>query len=217
MGARRHLLFLAAVPLAMGVTALPAGADPQPPAPSALSDGGTTVSTRTASVVTELSAQEVSLGDRATLHVSGRLVDGDTLVFPLSRLAVSVEITSTSGAVQQCNTVTTREGRFTCAFHVAADDTASATVTFRGNAVFAPGTATTTIAPGSTAPTAATPPAAIPPVATPAAATPPAATPPAATPPAATPPAAATPSAPATPEAAAPSATPSSSPVPDAH
>ncbi|ATL27889.1 hypothetical protein [Streptomyces formicae] len=207
MGARRHLLFLAAVPLAMGVTALPAGADPQPPAPSALPDGGTTVSTRTASVVTELSAQEVSLGDRATLHVSGRLVDGDTLVFPLSRLAVSVEITSTSGAVQQCNTVTTREGRFTCVFHVAADDTASATVTFRGNAVFAPGTATTTIAPGSTAPTAPTPPAATPPVPTPAAATPPAATPPAA----------ATPSAPAAPEAAAPSATPSSSPVPDAH
>ncbi|MFJ2769367.1 hypothetical protein [Streptomyces sp. NPDC087300] len=156
---------MAAVPLALGVSALPAGAEPLPPAPSLLPEAGQADSARAATVVTELSARETSLGEGTTLHVSGRLVDGDTLLFPLPQLAVSVRITGAAGAAQECNTTTTREGRFTCAFEVAAHDTAEATVTFRGNAVFAPGTATTRV---SSAVAATPTPAAVTPAETPA-------------------------------------------------
>ncbi|MET9494136.1 hypothetical protein [Streptomyces sp. NPDC006552] len=140
MRIRRQLLFAAVAPLAIGMAASAACADPRPPTASP----GTT---RTASVVTELSAQEVSIGDRATLQVRGRLVEGDTLLFPLSQMAVSVEVRGEQDTKpQRCNTTTSREGRFSCTFSVTAHDTTSATVTFPGNALFAPGRATTSVA-----------------------------------------------------------------------
>jgi hypothetical protein len=147
MHIRRRLLFAAVTPLALGVAASTACADPNPPAAatSTLQQSGS--ATRTATVVTELSAQEVSAGSSATLQVKGRLVEGDTLLFPLSRLAVSVQVREDGRtAPQKCNTVTTREGRFSCTFNVTAHKATSATVTFAGNALFAPGTATTSIA-----------------------------------------------------------------------
>ncbi|MFI7386138.1 hypothetical protein [Streptomyces sp. NPDC049813] len=140
MRIRRQLLFAAVAPLAIGVAASTACADPRPPA-------GAAASTRTASVVTELSAQEISLGDRATLQVRGRLVEGDTLLFPLSQMAVAVEVRGEQSTTpQRCNTTTSREGRFSCTFSVTAHDATTATVTFPGNALFAPGRASTTVA-----------------------------------------------------------------------
>ncbi|WP_344441208.1 hypothetical protein [Streptomyces kunmingensis] len=172
---------MAVTPVALGLAASTACADPRPPAAPAASHSKVAFATRTASVVTELSAQEVSLDDRATLQVKGRLVEGDTLLFPLSQQAVSVQISGEDSTLpQRCNTTTTREGRFSCTFNVAAHDTTSATVTFRGNALFAPGTATTRIsdphhhATSSAAvpPAAKTPPAPVPGTSVPAVAVP---------------------------------------------
>ncbi|MEV1026281.1 hypothetical protein [Streptomyces sp. NPDC050264] len=167
MHIRRQLLFLAITPLAIGVAASSACADPRPQAPSTAARPHAAPTTRTATVVTELSAEEISFGSSATLKVKGRLVEGDTLLYPLPNLAVSVQISGDdriAPAPQRCNTATTREGRFSCTFNVTAHRTTSATVTFGGNALFSPGRATTTIgrSPQSPASPAATPPATLP-------------------------------------------------------
>ncbi|MEU6394594.1 hypothetical protein [Streptomyces sp. NPDC046939] len=144
MPLRRRLLSAAVTPLVIGVAASAAGAAPRPPA---LSHHRPAVAARTATVVTELSARETPAGAASTVRVKGRLVEGDTLLFPLARLAVSVEVSGEADAApQRCNTTTSREGRFTCVFRVTPRRMTEATVTFRGNALFAPGKATTTIA-----------------------------------------------------------------------
>ncbi|MFJ9037002.1 hypothetical protein ACIRF8_10495 [Streptomyces sp. NPDC102406] len=160
---------MAVTPLAIGVAASTAGAEPRPPASAS---AASTIGTRTATVVTELSAQETSAGPTgATVRVEGRLVEGETMLFPLSRLAVSVRISGEDPtSSQKCNTTTTREGRFSCTFEVAAHRTTSATATFAGNALFAPGTATTSVAGADQNPA---PPAAAAPLAAPPSATPP--------------------------------------------
>ncbi|MFI0241100.1 hypothetical protein [Streptomyces sp. NPDC016845] len=158
---RRQLLFAAVTPLAIGVAAPAAGAVPRPPAATHHQAADTT---RTATVVTELNARETVVGSAATLRVKGRLVEGDTMLFPLARLAVSVEVSGDARtAPQKCNTTTTREGRFTCTFHVTPHQMTVAAVTFGGNALFAPGKATTSIpasapaAPAASAAPSATP------------------------------------------------------------
>ncbi|WP_394436475.1 hypothetical protein [Streptomyces sp. SGAir0957] len=157
MHIRRQLLFAAVTPLLIGVTAAAAGADPRPPAasPHRMADAP-----RTATVVTELSARETAAGSGATLRVTGRLVEGDTMLFPLARLAVSVEVSGDARTTpQKCNTTTTREGRFTCTFHVTPGQMSAATVTFGGNALFAPQKATTTVPSAASASASSRPPA----------------------------------------------------------
>ncbi|MFJ8825176.1 hypothetical protein ACIREE_25775 [Streptomyces sp. NPDC102467] len=171
MHIRRQLLFMAITPVAIGVAASSACADPRPAAPTTAARHQPAPSTRTATVVTELSAQEVSAGSNATLQVKGRLVEGDTLLYPLPNLAVSVKISGADRtAPQRCNTATTREGRFSCTFHVTAHTTTTATVIFGGNALFSPGSASTSIgsaaqrppSPATTPSPTATPPASLP-------------------------------------------------------
>ncbi|MFJ4713523.1 hypothetical protein [Streptomyces sp. NPDC088785] len=196
-------LLSAAMLVVLGPGAAAVAAKPGPPSPDA-----SFVSTRTAVVVTELGAQEITVDTASTLTVTGRLVEGETLTYPLARLALAVEASGRSGTgAHRCNTVTTDQGRFSCTFHTAAHEVSGVAVRFAGNALFAPAEATTSIA---AAPTA-TPPRTPVPTPTPAAATP-SPTPAAATPPPA--PAAATPS--ATPAAPTPSssASPAAAPGP---
>ncbi|WP_420036762.1 hypothetical protein ACN2WE_35120 [Streptomyces sp. cg28] len=125
--------------LATGAAA--AVAKPAPPPPAA-----SFVSTRTAVVVTELGAQEITVGTTSTLTVTGRLVEGETLTYPLAGLALAVEVTGDGEEMRRCNTVTSDQGRFSCTFHTGAHRMSSAAVRFAGNALFAPAEATTSIA-----------------------------------------------------------------------
>ncbi|MET8687268.1 hypothetical protein ABZV77_23935 [Streptomyces sp. NPDC004732] len=150
-------------------------------------------STRTASAITELSAEEVSTGASARVKVTGRLVEGSTLTFPLARIPLTVHVTDTAAATPaSCHARTTDRGTFSCSVAVTAGTTRSVKAAFAGNELFAPCTSTTSI--GSTDEaalptdpllpdtTASVPDAAATPAATPAAATTPDDSTPASTP-----------------------------------
>ncbi|MER5945414.1 hypothetical protein ABT127_05070 [Streptomyces sp. NPDC001904] len=214
MRASRFLLGTATlVLLGSAASATAATAVKPPPAASF-------VSTRTAVVVTELGAQEITVGATSTLTVTGRLVEGETLTYPLARLALAVEVTGgPKDAARRCNTVTSDEGRFSCTFHTGAHQMSSAAVRFAGNALFAPAEATTSIADhpsASPSPVASATPSAVTPAAPSAAPTTPATPTVPATPTATSPtpvPAAPTSPAPTSP-AAAPAPTQSQTPAP---
>ncbi|WP_055565533.1 hypothetical protein, partial [Streptomyces atriruber] len=106
-------------------------------------------STRTASAITELSAEEVSTGESARVKVTGRLVEGATLSFPLARIPLTVQVTDAAAATPaSCHARTTDRGTFSCSVAVSAGTSRSVKAAFAGNELFAPCTSTTSI--GST-------------------------------------------------------------------
>lgn len=131
--------------------AAPAAASPAPAAPSASAPPAftRTDSTRTASAITELSAEEISTGRAARVKVTGRLVEGSTLTFPLARIPLTVQVTdATAGTPARCHARTTNRGTFSCSVAVTAGSSRSVKAAFAGNELFAPSTSTTSI--GST-------------------------------------------------------------------
>ncbi|MFD6436406.1 hypothetical protein [Streptomyces venezuelae] len=129
-----------------GPAAAPPAAAPSASAPPV---SARTDSTRTASAITELSAEEISTGTTARVKVSGRLVEGSTLTFPLARIPLTVQVTdAAAGTPARCHARTTARGTFSCSVAVTAGSSRSVKAAFAGNELFAPSTSTTSI--GST-------------------------------------------------------------------
>ncbi|MEU5898998.1 hypothetical protein [Streptomyces venezuelae] len=139
-----------AVGTATTATAL-TGHEPQPTAaptaPAAAPSAFTrTDSTRATSAITELSAEEISTGTTARVKVTGRLVEGSTLTFPLARIPLTVQVTdATAGTPARCHARTTARGTFGCSVAVTAGSSRSVKAAFAGNELFAPSTSTTSI------------------------------------------------------------------------
>lgn len=94
--------------------------------------------------VSDLSVAASSAGSREEIEITGRLVEAATLLFPLGRVPVTVDVTGEAGgtAVAQCNTSTARDGTFRCTITVTARPRFAITVHFGGNQLFAASTVT---------------------------------------------------------------------------
>ncbi|MFF3642677.1 hypothetical protein [Streptomyces sp. NPDC002564] len=102
--------------------------------------------TRTASAITELSAEEISTGGSARVRVTGRLVEGATLSFPLARIPLTVQVTDTTSLTPaSCHARTTDKGTFSCSVSVSPNSARSVKAAFAGNELFAPCSSTTSI------------------------------------------------------------------------
>ncbi|MCF3123974.1 hypothetical protein IPZ68_30330 [Streptomyces arenae] len=115
--------------------------------------------TLTASAITELTAEKVSTGSSARVRVSGRLVEGSTLTFPLARLPLTVQVSGTDSATPaRCHVRTTDRGTFSCSVEVSPTASNTLRADFAGNDLFAPCSATTSIGTADAASLPADPP-----------------------------------------------------------
>ncbi|MEV5979780.1 hypothetical protein [Streptomyces sp. NPDC052114] len=141
-------LAVAAVPTATALAERDTPAAASPASPASSSD-----TTLTASAITELTAEKVSTGSSARVRVSGRLVEGSTLTFPLARLPLTVQVAdSASVTPARCHARTTDRGAFSCSVEVSPGASNTMRADFAGNELFAPCSATTSIGTAGTTP-----------------------------------------------------------------